>query len=161
MHCDWRLAGLHLKMMNITGIHSRHSLARISMQINLSLLMNLLAIKIQPREPWHGHQLVHRHTGMIFSFMVLSELWNSHSKSVYAHSEHLSLIRYLILPAISLNGVLYLDVCPKSWKAATFYSFIDNLLDNMNPFLEHNSVLVMDNASIHHSPELRELVENQ
>ncbi|KIJ05148.1 hypothetical protein PAXINDRAFT_30856, partial [Paxillus involutus ATCC 200175] len=64
-----------------------------------------------------------------------------------------------ILPAISLDGVLHLDVHNESWKGATFYRFIEGLLDNMNPFPERNSVLVMDNASIHHSPELRELIE--
>lgn len=69
--------------------------------------------------------------------------------------------RYSILPALSLDGVLHLDVHQGSWKGATFRSFIDGLLDNMNPFPQRNSVLVMDNASIHHSPELRELVEGR
>ncbi|KIK91978.1 hypothetical protein PAXRUDRAFT_121250, partial [Paxillus rubicundulus Ve08.2h10] len=64
-----------------------------------------------------------------------------------------------ILPAISFDGVLHLDVRNESWKGATFYRFIEDLLDNMNPFPECNSVLVMDNASIHHSPKLRELIE--
>ncbi|KIK24465.1 hypothetical protein PISMIDRAFT_46654, partial [Pisolithus microcarpus 441] len=64
-----------------------------------------------------------------------------------------------ILPAISLDGVLHLDVQAESWKGATFYRFMDALLDSMNPFPQLNSVVVMDNASIHHSPELRELVE--
>ena len=69
--------------------------------------------------------------------------------------------RYSILPALSLDGILHLDACRESWKGATFYRFIEALLDSMNPFPEWNSVLVMDNASIHHSPELRELVEGR
>jgi hypothetical protein len=60
---------------------------------------------------------------------------------------------------MSLDGILHLDILNESWKGATFYRFIDALLDNMNPFPQRNSVIVMDNASIHHSPELRELVE--
>lgn len=68
---------------------------------------------------------------------------------------------YSVLPAMSLDGVLHLDIINTSWKGATFYSFIDALLDNMNPFPQRNSVVVMDNASIHHSPELRELVESR
>ena len=57
--------------------------------------------------------------------------------------------------------MLHLDVINQSWTAATFYRFIEGLLDNMNPFPQHNSVVIMDNASIHHSPELRELVEGR
>ncbi|KZP15837.1 hypothetical protein FIBSPDRAFT_749561, partial [Athelia psychrophila] len=60
---------------------------------------------------------------------------------------------YSVLPAMSLDGVLHLDIINTSWKGATFYSF--------NPFPQWNSVVVMDNASIHHSPELRELVESR
>ncbi|KZP25620.1 hypothetical protein FIBSPDRAFT_671411, partial [Athelia psychrophila] len=65
-----------------------------------------------------------------------------------------------VLPAISLDGVLHLDIIDDSWKGATFYNFIDALLENMNPFPQSNSVVVMDNASIHHSPEIRELIES-
>lgn len=66
---------------------------------------------------------------------------------------------YSILPALSLDGVLHLDVKPRSWKGATFYHFVDTLLDKMNPYPASNSVIVMDNASIHHSLEVQELVE--
>jgi hypothetical protein len=62
--------------------------------------------------------------------------------------------RYLILSALSLDSILHLDVCRESWKGATFYRFIEGLLDSMNPSPERNSVLDMDNASIHHSPKL-------
>lgn len=64
-----------------------------------------------------------------------------------------------MLPALSLDGVLHLDIINDAWRGETFYNFIDALLDNMNPFPQHNSVIVMDNASIHHSPEIRELIE--
>lgn len=42
-----------------------------------------------------------------------------------------------------------------------FNAFVDGLLDEMNPFPEKNSVLVMDNASIHKSPELRDMIESR
>ncbi|KAF8979996.1 hypothetical protein BDQ17DRAFT_1218052, partial [Cyathus striatus] len=64
-----------------------------------------------------------------------------------------------VLPALSLDGVLHLDVIPCSWTAALFNGFIDGLLNNMNLFPGKNSVIVMDNASIHKSPNLRPLVE--
>jgi hypothetical protein len=68
------------------------------------------------------------------------------------------LFRYSILLALSLDGILHLDVLDHSYTAAAFNSFIDGLLDNMNPFPMQNSVIVMDNASIHKSPELEAMV---
>ncbi|KZP31943.1 hypothetical protein FIBSPDRAFT_723707, partial [Athelia psychrophila] len=67
--------------------------------------------------------------------------------------------KYSILLVLSLDGVLHLDIIEDSWNGVTFYNLIDALLDNMNPFPQRNSVVVMDNASIHHSPEVRELIE--
>lgn len=69
--------------------------------------------------------------------------------------------RYSVLPALSLSGVLHLDVLAGSYNAAAFNNFIDGLLDNMNPFPGPNSVIVMDNASIHKSPELRPMIEQR
>lgn len=68
-------------------------------------------------------------------------------------------VRFQILPAISLDGVLHLDVLTRAWTSEEFHSFLDVLLDNMNPFPGRNSVVVMDNASIHHSEGLQEFVE--
>jgi len=58
-----------------------------------------------------------------------------------------------------LDGILHLNILNESWKGATFYQFIDALLNNMNTFPRQNALIVMDNASIHHSPELQELIE--
>ncbi|OAX30578.1 hypothetical protein K503DRAFT_214703, partial [Rhizopogon vinicolor AM-OR11-026] len=41
--------------------------------------------------------------------------------------------RYSILPALSLDGILHLDVQDRPYTSATFTQFIDTLLDNMNP----------------------------
>ncbi len=67
--------------------------------------------------------------------------------------------RYSILPAISLDGILHLDILTRSWTAEEFESFVDILLDKMNPYPQKNSVLVLDNASVHHFEGLREMVE--
>jgi len=69
--------------------------------------------------------------------------------------------RYSMLPALSLNGILHLDVREQSYTGASFNAFIDGLLDVMNPFPQKNSVIVMDNASIHKSEELRPMIENR
>ena len=66
-----------------------------------------------------------------------------------------------MLPALSLDGILHLDIQEQSYTGASFNAFIDGLLDNMNPFPQKNSVIVMDNASIHKSPALRPMIENR
>lgn len=69
--------------------------------------------------------------------------------------------RYSILPALSLNGIIALEVIQKPFTAATFQNFIEGLLDQMNPWPRRNSVIIMDNASIHKSDELRTMVEDR
>ncbi|KAF8507647.1 hypothetical protein BU17DRAFT_57250, partial [Hysterangium stoloniferum] len=39
-----------------------------------------------------------------------------------------------ILPALSLEGILYVTRRELSFTMATFSNFIHNLLDNMNPY---------------------------
>jgi transposase len=48
-----------------------------------------------------------------------------------------------------------------SYTSASFNGFIDGLLDNMNPFPQTNSVIVMDNASIHKSAHLEEMIQQR
>lgn len=72
-----------------------------------------------------------------------------------------STYRYSILPAISLSGVLYLDIIARSWNAEQFNSYLDVLLDRMQPYPNPNSVLVMDNSSVHHFEGIREKVESR
>ena len=56
-----------------------------------------------------------------------------------------SIYSYSILPALSLNGILHLAVEDRPYTAEQFNSFIDGLLDNMNPFPGSNSVLNWNN----------------
>ncbi|KAF9513558.1 hypothetical protein BS47DRAFT_1256822, partial [Hydnum rufescens UP504] len=64
-----------------------------------------------------------------------------------------------ILPALSLNGILHADIQAGVYNAEMFKNFIGALLTHMHPFLEPNSVIVLDNASIHKADELQEMVE--
>ncbi|KAG1905523.1 uncharacterized protein F5891DRAFT_943561, partial [Suillus fuscotomentosus] len=66
-----------------------------------------------------------------------------------------------ILPAISLDGVLHLDIQDRPYTAATFNEFIEGLFDNMNPFPQKNSVIMMDNASIHKLAYLEEMIQQR
>lgn len=62
---------------------------------------------------------------------------------------------------MSLDGILHLAIQDRPYTAIQFNSFIEALLDNMNPFPQPNSVIVMDNASIHKSAELRQMIEER
>ncbi|KAF9227035.1 hypothetical protein BS17DRAFT_665470, partial [Gyrodon lividus] len=64
-----------------------------------------------------------------------------------------------IVPALSLDGTLAVDVSMELLTGETFRHFIQLVLFGMNPFLMPDLVLVRDNPSIHHSEELREVVE--
>jgi hypothetical protein len=118
------------------------------------ILMNQPVTGIQPIGPMPGHQLVTVLVDMIFlsegqGKSATCKIWNFLNKE----------IRYSILPAISLDGVLHLDILTRSWTTEEFRKFIDALLDSMNPYPQKNSVLIMDNASTHHFDGLREIVE--
>ncbi|KAI0686018.1 hypothetical protein BC835DRAFT_1202141, partial [Cytidiella melzeri] len=69
--------------------------------------------------------------------------------------------RYSVLPAISLSGVVYLDIIARAWNAELFSRYVDNLLVMMNPYPAPNSVLVMDNVSLHHFAGIRAKVEER
>jgi hypothetical protein len=67
--------------------------------------------------------------------------------------------RYSILPALSLDSILHLEVLDHSFTGDEFCDFVEGVLDQMQPWPLPNSVLVLDNASIHKIPGLREMVE--
>ena len=57
--------------------------------------------------------------------------------------------RYSILPTLSLDGILHVEVFNHTINGANFLSFIEGLVEHMQPWLLLNSVLIMDNAVIH------------
>ena len=60
---------------------------------------------------------------------------------------------------MSLDGILHLEVLDRPFIGDEFGDFVKGLLDKMNQWPLSNSVLVMDNASIHKVPGIREMVE--
>lgn len=60
---------------------------------------------------------------------------------------------------MTLEGILYVVVMRGGHNGTTFTNFLHTLLDRMNPYPGPNSVLVMDNASIHHVEDVRAIVE--
>jgi hypothetical protein len=64
-----------------------------------------------------------------------------------------------LLPAISLDGILHLEVVENAITGTDFHRFVHGLLPRMNKWPLPNSVLVVDNASIHKVAGIREMVE--
>ncbi|KAI0252454.1 hypothetical protein BJV78DRAFT_1095849, partial [Lactifluus subvellereus] len=64
-----------------------------------------------------------------------------------------------ILPALSLNGIVHLEVVEKAITGDDFLHFVQGLLPRMNEWPLPNSVLVINNASIHKVTGIRKLVE--
>jgi hypothetical protein len=62
---------------------------------------------------------------------------------------------------MSLEGILLCDIQVRSYTAEAFNHFAEMLLARMNPFPQPNSVLLMDNASIHKSHQLVQMCNDQ
>ena len=74
------------------------------------------------------------------------------------HKPELNSCRYSVLPAISLDGMLECVIIEGLFNANSFAAFVDSLLDSMQPWPARNSVVIMDNCSIHKSDEVRQLI---
>ncbi|GET01199.1 homeodomain-like protein [Rhizophagus clarus] len=69
--------------------------------------------------------------------------------------------KYTILPALSLDGILAVDIMVGSYNKERFCAFIlSQVLPLMNLYPQKNSVLVMDNAVIHHNVELVRIIKS-
>jgi hypothetical protein len=58
-----------------------------------------------------------------------------------------------------MNGILGLHITEGSFDSDKFKQFVSDLLDQMHPWPEPNSVIVMDNCRIHKDPEVLEMIE--
>jgi transposase len=68
--------------------------------------------------------------------------------------------RYQILPAYTQDGIILVRVFQGSTDGAVFEEFIEQLLPSCNPWPGRRSVLVMDNASIHHTARIKQMCRN-
>jgi hypothetical protein len=57
-----------------------------------------------------------------------------------------------------LDSIIYLKVLGGSFTALTFMKFIEELLDQMNPYPGPNSVIIMDNCAIHKVLDILEMI---
>lgn len=65
--------------------------------------------------------------------------------------------RYQILPAYAQDGIVLSRVFQGSTDATVFEDFIEQLLEHCGRWPEPKSVLVMDNASFHHSEQIEQM----
>lgn len=65
--------------------------------------------------------------------------------------------RYHVLPAYAQDGVVYSRVYQGTTDSSVFEAFIRELLPHCGRWPQPKSVLVMDNASIHHSPNIAKM----
>lgn len=68
-------------------------------------------------------------------------------------------VRHSILPALTLDGIIGLDIFEGSVNKDRFLLFLrDQVAPQLNPYPGKRSVVVLDNCSIHHDEEIRQLI---
>ncbi|EJD32953.1 hypothetical protein AURDEDRAFT_23114, partial [Auricularia subglabra TFB-10046 SS5] len=67
--------------------------------------------------------------------------------------------RFSVLPALTVDGLLFSQVHDGAYDGDAFLSFLEGLLPCMNPYPAPRSVLVMDNCNIHHVEGVQELCD--
>src|SRR6266481_6238116 len=121
---------------------------------NWSLWMKVHAISTQHTEATCGPSQGNMPYGRLFLFMENSEYM------FYMSLDCLMIryARYSMLPAMSLDGILHVDIVEGSFNTARFAVFIRDLLNQMKPFPQPNSIIVMDNCSIHKCPDILNMI---
>jgi transposase len=69
----------------------------------------------------------------------------------------LQLCRYSLLPALTVNGIIYSHIKEGAYNGDQFMAWLEGLLEVMNPYPASNSVLILDNCRIHHVEGVEEL----
>ena len=70
-------------------------------------------------------------------------------------------LRFSVLPAQSMDGIVHCDIVEGAFNLELFYQFINHILDKMQPFFSQNSVIIMDNCCIHKNLAILKLIESQ
>ncbi|TFK23478.1 hypothetical protein FA15DRAFT_558789, partial [Coprinopsis marcescibilis] len=68
--------------------------------------------------------------------------------------------RFSILPALTWEGMITLDIFEGSVNKERFINYIrKDVAPLLNPFPGPRSVVVLDNCAIHHDEEVRRIIE--
>ncbi|KAF9778776.1 hypothetical protein BJ322DRAFT_983731, partial [Thelephora terrestris] len=68
--------------------------------------------------------------------------------------------QYSILPALTTEGIVALEIFEGSVNKAKFLQFLRDDAPQLNPFPGKRSIVVADNCSIHHDPQVKELIKS-
>ena len=81
--------------------------------------------------------------------------------SEHAHRSEFSFhgTKYSILPALSLDGIIHLEVVKNAVTGNEFHQFVQGLIPLMNKWPLPNSVLIVNNSSIHKVEGICEMIE--
>jgi DDE superfamily endonuclease/Arginine repressor, DNA binding domain len=85
--------------------------------------------------------------------------WSLRGLPCKVMSSNRRLTRWSILPAMGLNGYLDYEIHHGSFTTERFNLFVRQLMPKLNPFPGPRSVLVLDNAKIHLSTDLKAMCE--
>ena len=119
--------------MNVTSTNTiLHAFVAGHLQENALLLKNLSFVG----------------EGMLFRFKVARNNLNQR-------------FRFTILPGLSLDGILHCKVVEGSCNSWIFNEFLEDLFSEMNLYPERNSVLVLDNVTFHHNPQVQALASER
>lgn len=67
--------------------------------------------------------------------------------------------RYSILPALTVDGIIALDIIEGAVNKEKFIAFVkEQLAPILNPYPGRNSVVVLDNCAIHHDEDVRRII---
>lgn len=143
----------------------------LSSTIRLALAIKATSLSLSMRarltvehhiEGMHGQSRAIVQCAKLFLYAVEGVLLlHSFISSISPSSIAYLFVRYSILPAMSLDGILAVDIVEGSFNKIRFARFIDGLLHQMNPYPLPNSVIVMDNCRIHKCPEVLEMINDR
>jgi hypothetical protein len=107
----------------------------------------------------HGQFVAGKSHGKLFSVVNDGII---HSCSNFLMKMLMLLSRFSVLPALALeDGIIHCEIVEGAFDTNMFYSFINCLLNQMQPFPAAKSVIVMDNCWIHKHPAILELIESR
>ncbi|KAJ6548286.1 hypothetical protein B0H10DRAFT_1651243, partial [Mycena sp. CBHHK59/15] len=66
---------------------------------------------------------------------------------------------YSILPALTTEGIVALDIFEGSVTKEHFLGFLREQAPVLNPYPGKRSVVILDNCAIHHDEDIRTLIE--
>ncbi|KAF8994283.1 hypothetical protein BDQ17DRAFT_1194522, partial [Cyathus striatus] len=67
--------------------------------------------------------------------------------------------QFSILPVLTLDGIISHDIILGSVTSSLFLKFLNDHIPYTNPYSGPRSIIVVDNCNIHHSKEVRQLIE--